>query len=165
MSISFNADEVFEMGMDIEKNGEAYYRKAAGEMTDPSVKEVLSYLADEEKKHYQTFQELRESLPAKSTTPTVPDPEDQESLYLDALVKSRLFNTTQEAERLAASAGSEIEALKTALAFEKDTILFFMSMKDMTKENLGKDKIDWLIGEEHKHVVKISEQIKQISGK
>ena len=28
MGIAFSADEVFEMAMDIEKNGEAYYRKA-----------------------------------------------------------------------------------------------------------------------------------------
>lgn len=165
MTISFNADEVFEMGMDVEKNGEAYYRKASEKLNDPDVKEVMNWLADEENSHYQTFKELRESLPAKSTTPTVPDPEDQESLYLDALVKSRLFNNQQEAERVAASATGEIDALKTALAFEKDTILFFMSMKDMTKENLGKDKIDWLIDEEHKHVVKISEEIKKASEK
>lgn len=165
MSISFNADEVFEMGMDVERNGEAYYRKAAEKMDDPDVKEVMTFLADEENKHYKTFQELRDSLPAKSTTPSTQDPEDQESLYLDALVKSRLFNNQKEAERIAESVKGKVEALKTALTFEKDTILFFMHMKDMTREDLGRDKIDWLIEEEHKHVVKISSELKKASEK
>ncbi|MBD3179760.1 MAG: rubrerythrin, partial [Candidatus Latescibacteria bacterium] len=132
MSISFNADEVFEMGMDVEKNGEAYYRKAAEKVNDPAVKEILAYLADEEQKHFQTFSKLRESLPAGSTTTVTQDPEGQESLYLDALVKSRLFNNEKEAERIASSVEGEVEALKTALTFEKDTILFFMYMKDLT---------------------------------
>jgi len=162
MSISFNADEVFEMGMDVERNGEAYYRKAAEKVDDPEVKDILIFLADEEQKHFQTFRKLRESLPAKATTTVTQDPEDQEALYLDALVKSRLFNSEKEAERIASSVKGEVEALKTALTFEKDTILFFMHMKEMTREDLGKDKIDMLIEEEHSHVVKISEIIRSV---
>ena len=162
MSISFNADEVFEMGMDVEKNGEAYYRKAAERVDNPEVKEIMTFLADEEQKHFKTFRKLRESLPAKATTTVTQDPEDQEALYLDALVKSRLFNSEKEAERIASSVKGELEALKTALTFEKDTILFFMHMKEMTREDLGKDKIDMLIEEEHSHVVKISEIIRHV---
>lgn len=162
MSISFNADEVFEMGMDVERNGEAYYRKAAEKVDDPEVKDILIFLADEEQKHFQTFRKLRESLPAKATTTVTQDPEDQEALYLEALVKSRLFNSEKEAERIASSVKGEVEALKTALTFEKDTILFFMHMKEMTREDLGKDKIDMLIEEEHSHVVKISEIIRNV---
>ena len=162
MSISFNADEVFEMGMDVERNGEAYYRKAAEKVDDPEVKDILIFLADEEQKHFQTFRKLRESLPAKATTTVTQDPEDQEALYLDALVKSRLFNSEKKAERIASSVKGELEALKTALTFEKDTILFFMHMKEMTREDLGKDKIDMLIEEEHSHVVKISEIIRHV---
>jgi len=162
MSISFNADEVFEMGMDVERNGEAYYRKAAEKVDDPEVKDILIFLADEEQKHFQTFRKLRESLPAKATTTVTQDPEDQEALYLEALVKSRLFNSEKEAERIASSVKGEVEALKTALTFEKDTILFFMHMKEMTREDLGKDKIDMLIEEEHSHVVKISEIIRHV---
>ncbi len=165
MSISFNADEVFEMGMDVEKNGEAYYRKAAEKVDDPAVKELMIFLADEEQKHFQIFRKLRESLPAKATTTVTQDPEDQEALYLDALVKSRLFNTEKEAERIASSVKGELEALKTALTFEKDTILFFMHMKDMTRKDLGRDKIDMLIEEEHRHVVKISGIIKTLTEK
>lgn len=163
MGSFFNADEVFEMAMDIEKSGEAYYRKAAGRMENPKVKDLMDYLADEEQKHHQVFAELRGSLPEKLTVRSMPDPENQERLYLGALVKSRLFTGDQEAERVAASMDGELEALKTALDFEKDTILFFIAMKDMTDEKLGREKIDLLINEEHAHVVKISKEIDKLT--
>ena len=161
MSITFNADEVFEMGMDIEKNGEAYYKKAAELATDPNIKKAFTYLAGEEKKHWETFKELREALPPKSSSPTVIDPDGLESLYLDALVKSRLFNSEQEAEKVASKVEDEIEALRAALTFEKDTILFFQTMRSMTREDLGREKIDMLIEEEQKHIVRISTEIKK----
>ena len=160
MSINFSADEVFEMGMDVEKNGEAYYKKAAELAKDPQIKKAFNYLAAEEQKHWETFKELRESLPPKSSMPTIADPEGQKGLYLDALVRSRLFNNTREAEKVASSVENEIEALKAALNFEKDTILFFQTMQSMTREDLGRDKIQQLIEEEQKHVIRISVEIK-----
>jgi rubrerythrin len=162
MSISFNADEVFEMGMDVEKNGEAFYRKAAEMAKDPEVKKVLLHLMEEEKKHWDTFKRLRESLPPKSSLPTVGDPEGQENLYLNALVKSRLFSDENEAEEIASRVEDEIEALRAALTFEKDTILFFQSMKAMTREDLGRAEIDLLIDEERQHVIQISQAIKRV---
>ncbi len=161
MSITFSADEVFKMGMDVEKNGEAYYNRAAELAKDPQIKETFAYLAGEEQKHWEKFKELRESLPPKFSLPTVGDPEGLESLYLDALVKSHLFSNEREAEEVASKVEDEIEALRAALTFEKDTILFFQAMRSMTREDLGQDKIDMLIKEEHKHVIRISEEIKK----
>lgn len=162
MGISFNADEVFQMAMDIERNGEAYYRKAYEIVGDPKVKQVMMRLAEEEKKHYGVFRDLRDSLPSDSTRPTVSDPDGVEGLYLDALVRSRLFNDAEEARRVASSVKGELEALKAALRFEKDTILFFQSMKDLTREDLGRDNIDLLIEEEYRHVIEISAEIKKV---
>jgi len=162
MGISFNADEVFEMGMDIEQNGEAYYRKAPELTEDPEIKKIFDDLMTAEQQHYETFKKLRENLPAKDTTPLVSDPDDQEYRYLDALVKSRLFNNVREAEEVVSKASGPIEALQGALTFEKDTILFFTEMKARTREDLGKNEIDRLIAEERDHVIWISGMIKKI---
>jgi len=165
MAIAFSADEVFEMGMDIERNGEAYYRKAAELAKDAAVKAVFHDLMKQEQQHFVTFKGLRDKLPPRTSLPTVADPESEEYLYLDALVKSRLFNTVREAESLAAKAANAVEALKAALTFEKDTVLFFQMMKGMTDERLGRSEIDRLIEEEHGHIVRISAAIKEITGK
>jgi rubrerythrin len=165
VAIAFSADEVFEMGMAIEQNGEAFYRKAAGLARDARIKAVFTDLMKQEHLHYETFKMLRDKLPPKATLPILADPESEEYLYLDALVKSRLFNNVHEAETLAGKVQGEVEALRAALTFEKDTILFFLTMKNMTDERLGRGEIDRLIGEEHKHVVRISEAIKNASEK
>jgi len=162
MGISFNADEVFEMGMDIEKNGEAYYRKAAELTGDPEIKKIFEDLMTAEQHHYETFKKLRENIPAKGTTPLVSDPDDQEYLYLDALVKSRLFNNVREAETACTDRCDPVSVLQGALTFEKDTILFFTEMKARTREDLGKSEIDRLIEEERQHVIWISGMIKKI---
>lgn len=162
MGITFNADEVFEMGMDIEKNGESYYRKAAELTDDPEVRAIFERLMRAETEHYRTFRELREKLPAVDTAPLVSDPEDQEHLYLDALVKSRLFGSEREAEEVAARTGGPLEALQGALTFEKDTILFFTEMQQRTREDLGRAEIGMLIAEERAHVIWISSMIKRL---
>ena len=41
MSITFNADEIFEMAEQIERNGATFYREAAGNTLDADVKEML----------------------------------------------------------------------------------------------------------------------------
>ena len=165
MGISFNADEVFEMGMDIERNGEAYYRKAAELADDPEVKKIFEELMAAEQSHYETFKKLRENLPAGDTTPLVSDPEDQGYLYLDALVKSRLFDNAREAEEVVSRASGPIDVLQGALSFEKDTILFFTEMKARTREELGASEIDRLIAEERDHVIWISSLIKKLREK
>lgn len=164
MPISFSADEVFEMGMDIERNGEAYYRKAAELVKDAKIKAVFTDLMEQEAVHYAVFKGLREKLPPRAALPTVADPDSEEYLYLDALVKSRLFGDVREAEAVAAKVGSAAEALRAALTFEKDTVLFFQSMKSMTDERLGKSEIDRLIEEEYRHIVRISGLIKELGG-
>jgi rubrerythrin len=164
MPINFSADEVFEMGMDIERNGEAYYRKAAELSKDAKIKSVFTDLMQQEAIHYRVFKDLRGKLPPRATLPTVADPDSEEYLYLDALVKSRLFTNVREAEAVAAKVGSAVEALRAALVFEKDTVLFFQSMKSMTDERLGKGEIDRLIEEEYRHIVRISNLIKELGG-
>ncbi len=161
MEISFNADEVFRMGMDVEKNGEAFYRKAAELAKDPGIRKAFEYLAKEEKSHWETFSRMREELAGKKVSEPVVDSEGLSELYLDAIVKSRLFSNVGEAEKAAAGVKDEVEALGAALTFEKDTILFFYAMKAMTRRELGADRIDMLIGEEQKHVVRIAQEIKK----
>jgi len=68
MTIQFNADEVFEMGMDIEKNGEAFYRRAAELSKDERIKAVFTDLMEQEQQHYETS--MRSSSPVCLMTST-----------------------------------------------------------------------------------------------
>ena len=52
--------------------------------------------------------------------------------------------------------------LKEALTAEKDSIVFYLGMKDMVPEKLGKDKIDWIIKEEMAHICLLSNKLKDL---
>ena len=150
MSYDFNADEIFEMAEQIERNGASFYRKAAKSIDDPAEKKLLLGLAAMEDEHEKTFADLRAGLSEKEKTATAFDPEGEASLYLRALADTRVFF-----EKKIDTTSME-EILKEAILAEKDSIVFYLGMKEMVPENLGETKIDAIIKEEMAHIKLLS---------
>lgn len=161
--LSFSADEIFKLGMEIELNGKAFYQAAADRCSDKEAKAAIEYLRDEEGKHYETFSKMREQLPPSAKEKTVFDPDDETTQYIKALADSRVFTNQSEAVQRAKSCTTTAEILRTALGFEKDTILLFETMKKATKEKWGQKEIDRLIEEEKVHIRKISAALSKLS--
>ncbi len=59
MAITFNADEIFEMAEQIERNGARFYRDAAAQITDAENKEFLESLGEMEDTHLAIFSAMR----------------------------------------------------------------------------------------------------------
>ncbi len=55
---------VFEFAMQMEKDGEAFYRQIADNTKNPGLKKIFETLADEEVVHYNTFKKLAEKSAA-----------------------------------------------------------------------------------------------------
>lgn len=153
MAYDFNADEVFEMALQIERNGALFYRKAAGDVTDAGARKLLLGLAEMEDDHERIFADLRASLTVREKAATVFDPEDQAAQYLKALADTRVFY-----EKPIDTTSME-EILKAAISAEKDSILFYLGMKDMVADNLGKNKLDMIIREEMGHISLLSGEL------
>ena len=155
MAIGFNADEVFEMAVRIEENGTAFYLKAADLNSDPETRKFLENLAAMEKGHKKVFSEMRKTLADKEKAGKVFDPNDELSLYLASLADS----IGGEGSPAAADAltGSEPleEILNTAIGLEKDSILFYLGLKDMVPQKHGRNRIDDIIMEERRHVAQL----------
>lgn len=146
MAFDFNADDVFEIAEQIEKNGADFYQKASDAISDKHYKNFLLDLATMELFHRKTFADMRASLSEELKKPTVFDPMDEAVLYLKALADMRVFYQKQIDL-------SSIEAiLMAALAAEKDSIVFYLGMKDLVPQKLGREKIDVIIDEEKKHI-------------
>ena len=153
MSYDFNADDIFEIAQQMERNGAAFYRDAAGSVDDSSVKEFLLEFAAMEDEHEKTFIELRKELTAAEKTPTVFDPNNESALYLKALADTRVF-FKKEIDT------STIEGIfKSAITAEKDSIVFYLGMKDLVPGALGKDKMDAIIKEEMGHIKVLSQKL------
>jgi rubrerythrin len=156
MMYDFSADDVFEMAKQMEKNGEAFYRKAADSVSDQDNKDLLNKLADMEVNHGKTFEALRSELSAKEKDSTVFDPEGDAALYLRALADTRVFFEKEM------DVSSLEKIFKSALEAEKDSIVFYLGMKDSVPENLGKSKIEAIIKEEMGHVRLLSNELLKV---
>jgi rubrerythrin len=153
MSYDFNANEVFEMAEQMERNGAKFYRDAAETATDPSNKELLIGLAKMEEAHEKIFESMRAELTAAEKASTVFDPSGEASLYLRALADSRVFFAKE------IDVTSMMEILKSAIEAEKDSIVFYLGMKEAVPDKLGRDRIENIIKEEMGHIRLLSKEL------
>ena len=158
MSIDFNADEIFEMAEQIERNGAKFYRRAAEKTADAGTKDVLLDLAQMEEVHEKTFASMRSELSGAEMAVTVFDPDGDSAKYLRAMADGHVFDISDPSEKLTGNESS-MDVLRTAIGLEEDSIVFYLGMKDMVPGSLGKDKIDDIIKEEMRHVVILTNQL------
>jgi len=156
MSFDFNADEVFEIAEQIERNGAKFYRITAKNIEDENKKKLLFHLAEMEDEHELTFKNMRERLSEDEKTMTQFDPDDETSGYLRALADTRVFYE-KEVDTL-----SFEEILKNAIAAEKDSIIFYLGMKDVVPAHLGKQKLESIIKEEMEHISLLSKELLEL---
>ncbi len=146
MAYNFNADDVFEMAEQLERNGAAFYKTAAEKISAPEAKKLLLKLAEMEVGHEKIFAALRAELSVQEKTSTIFDPQGEAALYLRALADTRVFFE----KKIDSSSMKEI--LKAAIEAEKDSIVFYLGMKDAIPEKLGKNRMDTIIREEMGHI-------------
>lgn len=153
MSYDFSAHEIFQMAIQMEKNGAKFYRDAAEAADDPNNREFMLSLAAMEDDHEKTFSSFKEELTDSEKASTVFDPEGKSAMYLKALVDTRVFFEKD------IDATSLRDILKAAIEAEKDSIVFYLGMKDAVPDNLGKGKLDAIIKEEMGHVRLLSREL------
>jgi rubrerythrin len=57
------------------------------------------------------------------------------------------------------------EILRTAVGLEKDTILFYLGIKDLIPVQSGQDRIEEIIREERRHVIQLTNVLKKLKTK
>jgi len=161
MPIEFNADEVFAIAEKIEINGAKYYRKVADRFKD-SVRKTLLDLAAMEDHHLAIFKAMRSELVEDETKPTVFDPDSESAAYLSAMADTRVFNVNEDPTAKLTGSESPANVLRTAIGFEKDSIVFYLGMKDLVPPRFGGTKIQDIIHEEMRHVQILNEELARV---
>jgi rubrerythrin len=159
MSLNFNAREIFEIGVNIEKNGQAFYTAAMEAAKDSATKKFLGELAEWESTHVQIFQNLADALPPHATESTTYDPNGELAMYLKATADTHVFGPGADGAKIAAMCKTARDVIRTALEFEKDSIVFYSAMRKAVSPELGQAEVDRLIEEELKHIVMLSKKL------
>ena len=147
----FVGQELIEIAIRIEKNGEAIYRGAAKETPHVIIKPMLEWLADDEAKHAEAFAKMGEDL----------DPEHIPAEEMDAnVVQSVIQDRGFSLEDVDLTSISELrELLTTAIEFERDTVLFYELLRAFLDKESSKAVLDKIIADEERHVSQLSEFI------
>lgn len=157
MGVTFNADEIFEMAEQIERNGAKFYHAAAEKL--PAVRQVLLDLAAMEDEHERTFADMRAQLSDREQETMVFDPEGEAQMYLRLIADGSVFDAKADpTERLKGRETAE-EILTIAIGLEKDSIAFYAGLKECVPPRAGKDKVEVIIREEFSHIATLNDKL------
>ena len=145
----FQAADIVELAMQVEKSGETFYRAVADKVQSTASRELFKYLAGQEVIHYQVFSKLSQTV---QDNPFMTD--EEWALYMDYLngtVQSAFFEGPDKALALAETVTDERQAINMAIGFEKETLLFFYDLRDRIPD---KDRpfVEKIVDEEKSHI-------------
>ena len=152
MSVLFSGQDMLEVAINIERNGEAFYLAAMNTARDASSRAAFENLAGEEKKHLKTFQSILNSIPANPVSETYTG---EYALYVKTLSDGLVFKDDKTARSMAARAANDAEIVHLALAVEKDSLLFYWEMKSLLRQE-DLPVIDRIMDEERAHVRRLT---------
>ena len=152
--VIFNAHEVFDIAVRIEQNGEDAYRQLALKFDDAKIRQLFTFLADEEVKHRDYFSTLaRDAIKFEQDVPESFAGEYLE--YFKSYVDGKVF--TQDTLNAALNQiRTPDEALLFAIQRELDSILYYQEVKSLVSEK-QKKFIDQIIDEERQHFLRLQQ--------
>jgi rubrerythrin len=162
MPITFNADEVFQIAEQIERNGVKFYRKAADNASDKETKQMLLEMADMEAGHLTAFEHMRRHLVRREKEGTIFDPDNEASRYLQTMADARGSEGKKSPTEELTGDESIEEILKIALNAEKDSVIYYFGLRSFVPPRAGRDKIEAIIAEEVEHITTLNKRLASV---
>ena len=147
----YSADELLEMALKIEEDGEKFYTFLSEKLEDDRKKELFSYLAGQEREHAETFKELSKGL-VEETDPSF---WEEASKYIRSIVENKIFPSLEKMKEKSKNMTLN-QLLDFAISIEKETVIFYEELYDMVREKKSKEILSKIIREEVSHVRKLS---------
>jgi rubrerythrin len=160
MDMPFNADEVFEMAEQIERNGGTFYRAAAQKF--PVLRKLLLDLASMEDQHQKAFASMRAELSGDEVEAPVFDPDGEAAMYLRVMAGGHVFNLRAGPAEKLAGIETPQGVLTMAMGVERDSIAFYVGLEESVSRQAGKDKIDGIIKEEMGHIAVLNKKLEAL---
>lgn len=144
---NYSINEIIEMAIQTEKLGYQFYTTMSEKFKkEEGLVKLFTTLAAKEKVHENTFTGLKDMVAKQGTEPVQ---WEEVSNYMRAFVESEFFLGQEKALPSMDHLKTPQEAVKFALGFEKETLLYFMELRSIVKE---KELVDEIINEEKSHI-------------
>lgn len=150
----FNAQDILDIAIRLETNGEKTYRDAMQHTSDADLKALLAWIAGEEKNHARWFTSLKEQLNqdedhhllAELSQALVEDVVREQAFSLQEVD----FETIDTPEKM----------IPTFVGFENDTIAFYEFLKSFIDDPAIAGQLEQIVAEEKKHVAQFQALLK-----
>ncbi len=142
----FSITEIVEMAIQAEKLGYEFYTEMSRRFRENGeLRKLFELLATHESKHGDRFSELMQKIKDEKS-------EDWEEviLYIRALIDSEFFLGKDKCLPSLEHVKTAREAIDYALCFERETLLFYYTLRETTTE---KEIVDAIIKEEKSHII------------
>lgn len=153
MPAFFDASEIIQLAIRIEENGEDFYRLTARKIGSGEIKDIFDYLADEEIKHRQIFQDILSKVEQYEPPESYPQ---EYFAYLRAYADEHIFTQEKKGQFMAGQIKTAKKAVEFAIGVELDSILYYLEAKNLVPEE-QKAIIDRVVEEERRHYLKLVE--------
>lgn len=138
---------VFEFALQMELDGEKYYRDLAESVNYDDLKKVLEGLAEDEQRHYQIIQ-----LAQKQTVQHLEEnPSLKKIQNVFATHKNKEFFTNNN-ELIAKLKDEQSDVYRAALVKEKESVELYRKLSEQSEKQEEKKVFETLMQEEEKHV-------------
>jgi rubrerythrin len=153
----FSVHEVIELAIQTERVGYQFYTEMAEKFVDnKDLVPLFKTLAAKELLHEKAYTDLKNMI---GETDAEIEGYEELSQYMRAIVESEFFLGQNKSLPSLNSIQSEKDAVACALGFEKETLLFFVGLRDVVKE---KEIVDEIIAEEKRHIVWLDALIRKL---
>jgi rubrerythrin len=143
---TYSIREIVEMALQTEKTGYAFYTGMMEKFKEhEGLKDLFGRLAEQEQVHEQTFEKLLEKV-----SDAEPEGWDEVQPYFRAMVESEFFLGKGKALPSMDHVKEVMDAVNFAIGFEKETVLYFLGLRDAVKD---KGIVDEIINEEKSHIL------------
>ena len=163
MGYGFNAGEVFKVAIQIEENGRKFYEDSQKNIESAEVRALFADLALQEIGHKRKFETLLAQIPPESTTPAVWDPENEIDQYVKMMADLHVFVSSAIVKIRVDGIRDAFDALKLAIEFEKDSVLFFLSIREAASGKNDRELINSLVKEEQEHLRRLTLELRKLS--
>ena len=155
----FSDLEGIRIAIEMERRGEAFYRRAARVSRSEETIAMLNVLAADEMNHRAEFERLYRN---ESGTLSSSAYNEETNAYLSAIAAEFIFPEGLMALRSVGFENPEA-VLQDAIKSEKDSILFYTELTGHTADAHARDVFSEIIRQERGHLYRLQRQLETIS--
>ncbi len=143
----FTIADIYNIAIQVEKNGEKEYKKAALKTSLPKLKEVYTWMAKQEGLHANWFTRLMREKPDQSKSQQELNEMGRE--MLQTIIRESHFPVEEkELEEIT----DPVDAINFAILQEKETITLYQFLSSLVEDDDVKADLQEIVAEEEGHI-------------